>query len=58
MYFAGGFFGFGGAKAMDESKRKQIATAAHQKGVAAINKYIELGNDGLGITFTPLDMID
>lgn len=55
---AGGFFGFGGNKAMDEVKRKQTAEVAYQKGVKAINKYIELGNDGLGLNFTPVDTID
>jgi hypothetical protein len=55
---AGGFLFFGGNKAMDEGKRKQIAEAAYQKGVKAINQYIELGNDGLGLNFTPVDTID
>jgi len=54
----GGFFGFGGGKSMDEGKRKQIANKAYQNGVDAINKYITLGNDGLGLNFTPLDTID
>jgi len=54
----GGFFGFGGQKKIDESKRKQLASAAYQKGVAAINKYIEIGNDGLGLQFATLDTID
>lgn len=43
---------------MDEVKRKQTAEVAYQKGVKAINKYIELGNDGLGLNFTPVDTID
>jgi len=54
----GGFFGFGGKKKIDESKRKDLAVAAYKKGVAAINKYIEIGNDGLGLQFAVLDTID
>jgi len=54
----GGFFGFGGGKAMDPSKRTQLAQAAYKKGVQAINKYIEIGNDGLGMQFAPLDLIE
>ena len=45
----GGFFGFGGAKVMDPAKRGDLATAAYKKGVIAINKYIEIGNDGIGL---------
>eukprot|EP00967_Tisochrysis_lutea_P156924 scaffold317330_cov32-Tisochrysis_lutea.AAC.2 len=58
IHLVGGFFGFGGGKSMDEGKRKQIANKAYQNGVDAINKYITLGNDGLGLNFTPLDTID
>ena len=45
----GGFFGFGGNKVMDPSKRQQLAQVAYTKGVQAINKYIEIGNDGIGL---------
>ncbi|KAL3912581.1 MAG: hypothetical protein SGPRY_008288 [Prymnesium sp.] len=45
----GGFFGFGGPKLMDPSKRQQLAQAAYTKGAQAINKYIEIGNDGIGL---------
>jgi len=56
---SGGLFGFiGGPKKIDDVKRKQIAQAAYTKGVDAINKFIELGNDGLGLQFSPLDTID
>jgi hypothetical protein len=55
----GGLFGFiSGPKKLEEAKRSQIASAAYTKGVDAINKYIELGNDGLGLQFTALDLID
>ena len=50
----GGFLGFGGNKVMDPSKRKQLAQAAYTKGVQAINKYIEIGNDGIGVSVRPL----
>lgn len=43
---------------MDESKRGDLAVVAYKKGVAAYNKYIEIGNDGIGINFAPLDTID
>ena len=43
-------FGFiTGPKVMDPSKRGALANAAYKKGVDAINKYIEMGNDGLGM---------
>ena len=45
----GGFLGFGGNKKIDEGKRQQLAQAAYQKGAKAINKYIEIGNDGMGL---------
>lgn len=45
---SGGFLGFG-AKTMDPNKRGLLAQAAYKKGVQAINKYIEIGNDGLGL---------
>ena len=32
-----------------ESKRQQLASAAYQKGVKAINKYLSIGNDGMGL---------
>ena len=35
-----------------------FAQAAYKKGVSAFNKYIEIGNDGLGLNFAPLDTID
>lgn len=54
-----GFFGvFGAQKSLDESQRKALAVAAYQKGVSAFNKYIVIGNDGLGLNFAPLDTID
>jgi len=54
-----GFFGvFGAKKSLDETTRKTLATAAYKKGVIAFNKYIEIGNDGLGVNFAPLDTID
>ena len=37
------------AAELDESKRQQLAQAAYQKGTAAINKFIEIGNDGMGL---------
>merc|ERR1711967_12287 len=54
----GGFLGFGGGKKIDESKRREIANAGYKQAVAAINKYIEIGNEGLGISFATLDTID
>ena len=45
----GGFLGFGGPKKIEESKRKELALKSYVKGVAAINQYIEIGNDGLGL---------
>lgn len=45
----GGFLGFGGSKKIEESKRQQLALAAYQKGAKAINKFIEIGNDGMGL---------
>jgi len=54
-----GFFGFlGGSKQLDETSRVALAKAAYKKGTKAFNKYIEIGNDGLGVTFAPLDTID
>jgi len=53
----GGFLGFGGNKVMDPSKRTQLAQAAYAKGVQAINKYIDIGNDGLGMNFAQIDTI-
>ena len=54
-----GFFGFlGGKKTLDPAQRSQLAAAAYKKGVRAFNKYIEIGNDGLGLNFAPLDTID
>jgi len=54
----GGFFGFGGNKKLDEGSRVKLAQAAYKKGVNAFNKYIEIGNDGLGTSFAPIDTID
>ena len=48
----------GGKKKIDESARQKLAVAAYKKGVSAYNKYIEIGNDGLGLQFQPLDTID
>ena len=42
----------------DDGKRRKIAQDAYAKGKDAINKYIELGNDGLGLNFTPIDQMD
>lgn len=53
-----GFFGFGGAKKLTDPERFKLAEKAYAKGVKAINAYIELGNDGLGMSFSPLDEID
>jgi len=53
----GGFLGFG-AKSVDPAKRTALANAAYKKGVQAINKYIEVGNDGMGLQFQPIDGID
>jgi len=54
----GGIFGFlGGTKKVDESQRGALAQAAYKKGVSAFNKYIEIGNDGIGVSFEPLDTI-
>ena len=54
-----GFLSFlGGKKAMDESQRTRLAQDAYKKGVLAFNKYIEIGNDGLGLSFAPIDTID
>jgi hypothetical protein len=52
-----GLFGLGGKKKMDAGTRQRIAIAAYKKGVTAFNKYIEIGNEGIGINFTPLDTI-
>ena len=54
-----GLFSFlGGKKTMDEGSRSKLAQDAYKKGVLAFNKYIEIGNDGLGISFAPMDTID
>jgi len=54
----GGIFGFlGGTKKVEESQRVALAQAAYKKGVSAFNKYIEIGNDGIGVSFEPLDTI-
>ena len=42
----------------EDGKRRKIAQDAYAKGKDAINKYIELGNDGLGLNFTPIDQMD
>lgn len=55
----GGMLGFiTGPKKLDESKRDELARLSYLKGVSAINKYIEIGNDGLGLNFAALDTID
>jgi len=55
----GGLFGFlGGTKTLDDGARSALAKKAYAKGVSAYNKYIEIGNDGLGTNFNPLDTID
>ena len=41
-----------------DAQHAKLAVAAYKKGVAAFNKYIEIGNDGLGLNFQPLDTID
>ena len=54
-----GFFAFlGGGKTLDDASRRALAAAAYKKGTNAFNKYIEIGNDGLGLNFAPLDTID
>ncbi len=54
-----GLFSFlGGKKTMDDSSRSKLAQDAYKKGVLAFNKYIEIGNDGLGLSFAPIDTID
>ena len=53
---SGGFLGFG-EKKLDESQRAQLAKAAYAKGVSAIDKYIMIGNDGLGMQFAPIETI-
>ena len=55
----GGFFGFlGGGKTMDDASRVKLAQVAYKKGVGAFNKYITIGNDGLGLNFAAIDTID
>ena len=54
----GPFAFLGGDKTMEDSKRQQLAQAAYKKGVVAFNKYIEIGNDGLGLSFAPIDTIE
>jgi len=54
-----GFLGaFGNKRTIDESKRKLLAEQAYKKGVIAINKYIEISNDELGLSFDKMDLID
>ena len=53
---SGGFLGFG-EKKLDESQRAQLAKAAYAKGISAIDKFIMIGNDGLGMQFAPMDTI-
>ena len=54
-----GFLSFlGGKKSLDEGSRTKLAQAAYKKGASAFNKYIMIGNDGLGLNFAPLDTID
>lgn len=47
-----------GPKKLDESKRDQLARLAYLKGASAFNKYIEIGNDGLGLSFAAIDLIE
>ena len=55
----GGILGiFGAQKQIDEKTRTALAVAAYKKGTRAFNKYIEIGNDGLGLNFAPIDTID
>ncbi len=55
----GGLFGFiSGPKKLDESKRSALAKSAYASGVEAFNRYIEAGNDSLGLQLSPLDTID
>ena len=55
----GGIFGMiGGKKKLDDKSRVALAAAAYKKGTKAFNKYIEIGNDNLGLSFAPLDTID
>ena len=54
-----GFLSFlGGQKTLDEGSRQKLAQAAYKKGTSAFNKYILIGNDGLGLSFAPLEVID
>jgi len=54
-----GFLSFmGGKKSLDEASRQKLAQAAYKKGTSAFNKFILIGNDGLGLSFAPLDTID
>ena len=54
-----GLFSFlGGKKKIDEKTRMALAIAAYKKGTVAFNRYIEIGNDNIGINFAPLDTID
>ena len=43
---------------LQPGERKALAQAAYKKGTSAFNKYILIGNDGLGLSFAPLDTID
>jgi len=55
----GGILGiFGAKKSLDEGARRKLAEAAYKKGASALNKYILISNDGLGLNFAPLDTID
>jgi len=54
-----GLFSFlAGKKTMEEGQRQALAQAAYKKGVLAFNKYLTISNDGLGLTFAPIDLID
>jgi len=54
-----GFMGvFGGKKKIDDASRVKLAQVAYKKGVVAFNKYIVIGNDGIGLNFAPIDTID
>ena len=54
-----GIFSFlGGSKKIDEGSRIKLSVAAYKKGTIAFNKFIEIGNDNLGLNFAPIDTID
>ena len=47
------------SKKIDEGSRiGELSVAAYKKGTIAFNKFIEIGNDNLGLNFAPIDTID